>query len=143
MKVTIQVPQELAAAYVFTCYSALIAQISGTPNGDIAKCRLLTNWPNIDSQAGVQAYATAIVRTMLASASFTAPVSVPIEPFVTPNDRFLLLYRPGKATEPMAIVELEFNGNVTSDVLSFEAYGYFWDRAVMTTPGGPRHPGSG
>jgi len=142
MKIVFNVPELLAAAYVFTVYSAIIVQTGGTPNGDIGKCRILTNWPNIDPDPGIQAYGTTIIRTLLASTSFTAPFAAPTEPFITPNDRFLLIYNPQQPDAAMSILELEFNGNVTGAVLSFEAYGYFWDREVMTLPGGPRHPGS-
>jgi succinate-acetate transporter protein len=42
----------------------------------------------------------------------------------------------------MDILEMQRGNNLDLATYTFEAYGYFWDRAAMETPGGPRHPGS-
>lgn len=144
LKTTVQAPEDLRAAYVYTAYSATITTIVGSTNVEI-KCRLLSNWPNIDPQAGVQAYATCNFGIMGGDSSFSPPLSGPRSdhPLVLPNDRFILLYDPrAGSVDVLAIMELELGINILNDQVSFEAWGYFWDRSVITTPGGPRHPGA-
>jgi len=143
MKINVRTPAAQGAAYVYTCYSAIIAQTVGTPNIVTLKARLLTNWPNVDAQAGVQAYATARLVTTNGSANFTAPFTVPaLDTLITPNDRFILLFDPRPAAGQLTIMELEINENVLAEVWSYEGWGYFWDRSVMQAPGGLRHPGA-
>lgn len=142
IKVTAQVPADLRAAYVYTCYSLNYAQIDGDAIVRIVKGRLLTNWPNIDLQAGVQAYATGIQLRTDVSAGFTNPEGFLTAPMVSPNDRFILLFNFQQSTLPMDIVEMEMSANINTATYSFEGYGYFWDRSVMNAPGGLRHPGS-
>ena len=117
-------------------------------NGQGIRVRLLTNWPNVDPLEGVQGYSTAVFGSMNTDANFTSPISgmsgtTPGHPFLMPNDRFLLLYdpRPGVAGD-LTIVEIEGAFNTDTATYAFEAYGYYWDRGVMNTPGGLRHPGS-
>ncbi len=142
IKVTFQIPAGLNAAYVYTCYSATVADVTSS-TGVVVKCRLLTNWPDADPQAGVQAFATLKVLTMNGSTTeFTAPFAGPVDNLIGPNDRFLLLYDPRPVTGNLDIVELELAENQAGESYSFEAYGYFWDRGVLQAPGGPRHPGS-
>ncbi|MGR3295936.1 MAG: hypothetical protein ACUZ8A_06880, partial [Candidatus Bathyanammoxibius sp.] len=64
--------------------------------------------------------------------------------FINSIDRFLLLYDPRQPASlgNTNILELQLAVNTDLATYSFEAYGYYWDRSVMQTPGGPRHPGS-
>lgn len=143
LKVTAQAPAPIAAAYVYTCYSVIMVKLSGPLAGTLVKVRLLTNWPNMDPQAGVQSYATAIANNNVGTSGWDpGQVLVPDINFIGPLDRFLLLYDPRPSAGALSLVEVESGGNVDADTWSVEGYGYFWDRSVMNTPGGPRHPGS-
>jgi len=143
------VPEARRAEFVYTCYSTnLTVLVGNSENAQGIRVRLLTNWPNIDPLAGVQGYSTAIFGSVDTDANFTAPIAgmsgtTPGYNFISPNDRFLLLYdpRPGVSGD-MSIVQIEGAFNTNGTTYSFEAYGYYWDRAVMNTPGGLRHPGS-
>jgi len=142
VKANFQAPLTIAGAYVYTCYSAQISNLSAAV-AIIIKCRLLTNWPDVDPvNIGVQGYGSNISRTTLGDADFTAPLSGPNDPLVTPNDRYLLLFDPRPVAGAFTIVELEYGVNVDTQIAAFECWGYYWDRAVLQTPGGPRHPGS-
>lgn len=149
IKVGFVVPQARRAEFVYTCYSVnLTALTVSAENAQGIRVRLLTNWPNIDPLAGVQGYSTAIFGSMNTDANFTPPIggmsgTTPGHPFLGPFDRFLLLYDPraGVAGD-LTIVEIEGGFNTDGATYSFEAYGYYWDRGVMATPGGPRHPGA-
>ena len=144
VKVIIRVPAGLGAAYVYTCYSAHISKITGAIELTTARLRLLTNWPNVDRQAGVQAYATHHVVTLTGATVATSPVVGPFNDgvLVTSNDRFLLLFDPRPTVGAIDIVEFELGINTLAETYSFEAYGYYWDRSILQAPGGPRHPGS-
>lgn len=143
LKATVKVAAGLNAAYIYTCYSANIVQITGTANPVIGKCRLLCNWPNISDSPGVQAYSTAQFITIDGSNAFSQPVEGPNNAFlIHPNDRFVLLFDPRPGVGELSIMELAINENTGTLQYSFEAYGYFWDRSVLNAPGGPRHPGS-
>jgi len=132
-----------SASYLYTCYAAIIVQVAGAANRMIAKCRLLTNWPNIDPQPGVQGYAHAAYIDIDGSTDFTQPQTGPFNfTLIQPNDRFILLFDPRQERGQITIMELEVNENIVGLTHSFEAYGYFWDRSVLNAPGGPRHPGS-
>jgi hypothetical protein len=144
IKVQGTVQENQAGAYLYTCYSLLVAIVAqATPANNTAKGRLLTNWPDVDALPGVQGYSTIKVVTLGVSDDFTAPIGGPFNsPLVDPNDRFLLLGDPRPTVGAHAIVELEIAANVLADQYSFEGWGYYWDRAVWNTPGGPRHPGA-
>ena len=137
-----RVPADLRPAYVYTCYSVQISQDDGTLDRNPMRVRLLTNWPNIDPQAGVQAYSTHNIVTADGSASLFEPVAGPEGVLLAPNDRFILLFDPRPSVISMPILELEYESNQDGETYIFECYGYFWDRTVMDTPGGLRHPGS-
>jgi len=144
IKVNIVAAQAERAAYIYTCYSAVMAVLLSPGGVQLgAVCRLLTNWPDIDPIAGVQGYGSAILRTIAISTAMTAPLGAPAEPLINPADRFLLLFdpRPQPSTD-LAIVELKLANQVNNDLYSFEAYGYYWDRSVLDAPGGLRHPGA-
>jgi len=143
IKVGARVPLEETGKYIYTCYSQLIAILTqATQASALAKGRLLTNWPNIDPQAGVQGYATARFVLLNNDSDFTAPKNIPDAPIVDPQDRFLLLFDPRPSADQITIVEQEIGINILDDTYSFEGYGYFWDRSVLNAPGGPRHPGA-
>ncbi len=144
IKVTAFVPRIDASAWIYTCYSLTYAQLSGTPGGSQVKGRLLTNWPNIDPQEGIQGYATLRIAQAVNDADFTPPIEgVGGNQFlVAPNDRFILLYDPRSRSSDLDIIEMELGINVNAATYSFEGYGYFWDRSVLNAPGGLRHPGS-
>jgi len=61
---------------------------------------------------------------------------------VQPQDRFILLFDPRPVAGAFDIVELEISVGVLDRNYAFECWGYYWDRQVLNTPGGPRHPGS-
>ena len=131
------------AALVYACYSAHGAGLTGTHTDDAIKCRLLTNWPNVDPIPGVQGYGSAIDGLLDFNTNFTAPnYVVNRQPLVWPNDRFMLLFDPRPSGQLATLVELEIASNIDLATYTFEVYGYFWDRSVLNAPGGPRHPGS-
>jgi len=143
IKVTAAAPAGLSAAYVYTCYSVLIAQLTGVlTSPSSCKCRLLANWPNIDTLAGVQGYGSGRFTSLVGGVNFTAPITIPLEPMITAFDRFILLFDPRPGAGRLEIVELELDDNVMGATYSFEGYGYWWDRSVLQAPGGPRHPGA-
>lgn len=143
IKVTGQAPAGLRAAYIYTCYSVNIAHLAGASEGAIAtKTRLLSNWPDVDDDVGVQGYATAQFAFTGEDDDFTAPDSILQRHPVGPNERFILLFDPRPTGGALDIVELEYGNNVLASTYAFEAYGYWWDRSVLQAPGGPRHPGS-
>jgi len=143
LKVTARAPAGLSAAYIYTCYSLLIAQLTGTFTNATIKSRLLTNWPNVDVVAGVQGYSTAFASTLAGTGVFTAPGAMPFDhQLVQPLERFLLLFDPRPSPAPLNLIELELGLNINLATYSFEGYGYFWDRGVLQAPGGPRHPGA-
>lgn len=146
VKATFFIPAALKAAYVYTVYSVTAAIITvpvsiGLPF--LVKCRLLTGWPNISTDAGVVGYSTFRIAEIEGSGNLSAPIAAPTTPILDPNDRFLLLFDPrSQGTAVFPLVELEIQDNTDAATYAFEVYGYFWDRSVMQAPGGPRHPGS-
>lgn len=144
IKVGITVLQAERAAYLYTCTAVNLGVVSAVGATSLnGICRLLSNWPNIDPQVGVQGFATQELRVIGIGGFTTAPQGGPITPFLGPNDRYILLFdpRPGIPSD-LTIVELKLLVQVLADVYSFEAYGYYWDRSVLDAPGGPRHPGA-
>jgi len=143
IKVIGTVDADKQGAFVYTCYYAMVVQLTGSPATITYKTRLLTNWPNVSPEAGVQGVSTFIAHQVRASVpDFTAPLSGPRETDISPNDRFILLYDPRQSGGPTEIIEWEYADNLDTVLYSFEAFGYYWDRSVMQAPGGLRHPGS-
>ncbi len=142
IKVSFQVPAELKAAYVFTCYDATMASLTGTAGQPNGKIRLLTNWPNIDPDAGVQGFSSLLVFAIALNTNFTSPIAGPNQEIIKPNQRLMILYDPRPIGGDMPIIEMELGENILAATYSFECWGYFWDRAVMQVPGGLRHPGA-
>lgn len=145
---TFQVEALKRSAFVYTLYSVNIAQLSGTVVTGPMRLDLLTNWPNIDPLAGVQAYRSVVTGEFNGStlfpdiqASISSQNGAPHP--MQPSDRFILLYDPRASGGPMDIVLLTLAANSDMATYSFEAWGYYWDRSVLNAPGGPRHPGSG
>lgn len=147
IKTTIQTPNDQGASYVYNVEAVTIAVLNVVQVvSTLLKCRLLTNWPNVDPQAGVQGYATLRISNVGGSANFSEPLAGEAAngaPLLRTNDRYLLLYDPRPAAGDFTIIELEISENVLNTVHAFEAYGYFWDRSVLQAPGGPRFMGSG
>lgn len=141
LKVSFQPGAERAGAYVYTCYMATIAQLTASEIQTF-KCRLLTNWPDVDDDAGVQGAATLLIVSAGVSATFTAPFGGPQVPLVTAAQRLILLFDPRPVAGAFTIVELEATPAVDTQQYAFETWGYYWDRGVLNAPGGPRHPGS-
>jgi len=141
IKVQFQPGAELAGAYLYTAYFATIAQLTGAETAS-AKCRLLTNWPDVDDDLGIQGAGTLKITAMITPGTFTPPFGGPVDPLVTPQERFVLLFDPRPVAGAFTIVELEHSVSTDSSTYAFECWGYYWDRQVMQTPGGPRHPGS-
>lgn len=142
VKVTARASEDQNAAYLYTCYSVNIAQLTGADAAANIKCRLLTNWPNIDPQVGVQGYSTLRLTVWISDDAMTAPIGGPSENILSPLDRFLLLFDPRPSAGVLNLVELELDRNVLAETYAFEGYGYYWDRSVLNAPGGPRHPGA-
>ncbi len=137
----VNVPLAKRQAFLYTVYSATISQIVGTGVVGNVSARIITNFPNIDPDAGVVGYSKVIGRSMTDIGS-AAPFFVPDDPMIDPNDRFIVCYDPSPVNpNPMTILELKFQVNTDARVWVGEAYGYYWDRSVMNAPGGPRHPG--
>lgn len=141
LKVGFQPGADRAGAFIYTCYFANVAW--NVQEGSNLKLRLLTNWPNADDDPGIQgASAIRIVNTDEA-VGFTAPEGAPLDVMVKSPQEKILLFDPRPAAGAFTIVEMEISGSTDTFSYFFEAWGYFWDRQVMNTPGGPRHPGSG
>lgn len=141
-KIFIQVPEQIRHAYVMKISDMIIAQIVGSIVATVGKSRVLTNWPNIDVDPGIQTYGTSHFFTLTGDASFTAPRAGPFDAEALPRGLGdLLIYDPSTQTGDMVIAEQE-TVNTNNTTYSFEGYGYYWDRAVMSTPGGPRNPGT-
>jgi len=140
---TFVIPQALRGKYVYTVYSMTAVQNpAGTVAASNAKGRILTNWPNISIDGGVQGYATCRIRTIQGSTTWRDPKAGSVVELVEPNDRFLLIHDPHPASGSMTLAEIDWAVNTDGDTYDFEIYGYHWDRLVFQTPGGPRHPGS-
>jgi len=142
IKVLYEVTSAKRAAFVYTCYDINWSQLTGAVTGDEIKVRLLTGWPNIDPQAGVQAYGSNLIRRAGGGGNLTPPIAGSVDFLVSPQQRLLLLFDPRPQAIDLVIVEVEWQTNVDLATYSFEGYGYYWDRSVMDAPGGPRHPGS-
>lgn len=140
--ITVQVPAARRHAYVYKIYDMLIAQTTGSKVVTVGKLRILANWPNIDTQAGIQAYGALFIAPVDGSDSFTVPKSgfLTANPF-NGNTRDILIFDPSTQAGNMAIAEQEVV-NIDTITFSFEGYGYYWDRSAMAAPGGPRNPGT-
>jgi len=146
IKAFIQVAQDRRRSRIYTAYSAQVSVVDASLNAaTLVKLRLLTNWPDIDEvNPGVQGFGTFKYARIQVPANTTAPGRGALDPLLNPQDRFILLFDPGvvDASNPMVIMEMELDANSDGADFAFEAYGYYWDRGVLSTPGGPRHPGS-
>ncbi len=143
------VPADIAGAYVYTCYIANMGQLlaSVALAATNHKVRLLTNWPNVDPQAGVQGVNAVYMSATRTDVDFTGQRSAagnPTDNFaVDSSRRFILLFDPRPQAGEITIVELEWGENQgVGNTYVFEVGGYFWDRQVMNTAGGLRHPGA-
>ena len=143
IKVFVQVPATKSGKYIYTFYSLNVTHdAGGALLNPRLKSRLLTSWPNIDPQAGVQAYSFAKHTRLSGVINFTAPIEFLDEPLISEPERYILFYDPRTTNNAITVAELEILNNGVGDNYSFEGYGYFWDRGAMAAPGGLRHPGS-
>lgn len=144
IKVDFIVPEDEAGKYVYTYYAYNWGQLTGTLSTAGLSVRLLTNWPNIDPLAGVQGFDTMIMGVPRTQGNNTGQQSAPTNGTMLffESARFIPLYDPRPSGGQITIVELQHNDNVDLATYVFQAYGYFWDRQVMNTPGGLRHPGA-
>lgn len=141
IKVGFNVPALNRGAHVHFCYDANVGQLTGVPDNANTRIRLLTNWPDASPDiVGLQGYGSNLIILTQADADFTAPIVGWGAGPVTPNQRFLPLWT--VQGSGLTIVEMEFGGNTDAATYTFEVFGYYWDRAVMEAPGGPRHPGA-
>jgi len=133
-----------APAYVYTVYGLTVTQLTGAITAELVKIRLLTNWPNVDRQAGVQGYGSVRMVTISGSSGHTDELTGWLEAGVgvDPLQRFILLYDPRGSDTVLDLIAFQLPTNVNPSTFSFEGYGYYWDRSVLQAPGGPRHPGS-
>lgn len=137
----VNVPLLKRKAFLYTVNSAMIGQIVGTGVVGNVSARIISNFPNIDLDAGVVGFSKVIGRSMT-DLGTAAPFFAPDDPLIEPNDRFIVCYDPSPVNpNPMTILELKFQVNTDARVWVGEAYGYYWDRSVMNAPGGPRFPG--
>ena len=142
----LQVPAERRSSHIYTILFANTVRVTGTADtADEISCRLLTNWPNADNTVlGVQGASTYRAVGVSQQGNFTVPNAGPRDFLIAPQERFILLFDPGVVSSgsDMVLAEIQRNANVDATEYAFEAYGYYWDREVLSTPGGPRHPGS-
>lgn len=142
--VNFTVPESNAGKHVHTFYSFNAGQLTGIAEATGTSVRLITNWPNSDPVAGVQGYDVMFMgvdRTQDNNVGqFSAPTNT-MNPYDSIH-RFMPLYDPRPSAGQITIVELQRNDNTLAATYVFQCYGYYWDRQVMDTPGGLRHPGS-
>lgn len=137
------VPADKVGSFVYACYGWTIGQTLGAAQAETAKIQLLTNFPNIDAQPGVQGFSTLEMGIMGGDTQFDSPFMGQRNGSYPASWRFILLYDPTPRNTPLTIVKLQtVNGGGVGVNFLFEAYGYYWDRSVLNAPGGPRHPGS-
>lgn len=146
IKIGFEVSGVQSSGRIYNCISLTIADVSGgAANGLDLKLRLLTNFPPGDPTGGTGGYGL----TRIGSAAFRVNTGF-TAPFGAGNNNILigahedkiLLFGPQPSQSEVNITEMELPENVLNNEYSFEGYGYFWDRAVLQAPGGPRFPGS-
>jgi len=145
--VLFNVPANIAGKYVYTSYIANMGQLAALAlDATNHKVRLLMNWPNMDSQAGINGLNAVYISATRTDVDFTGQSSAAGNPTdnyaLDSSRRFIPLFDPRSNTGANAIVEMEWGDNTDGEDYIFEAGGYFWDRQVMETPGGMRHPGA-
>ncbi len=138
----IQVPANKSGKYVYNVVSLNLTHDAGSILNKNLKIRLLTSWPNIDPQAGVQAYSVMKRRLHQGDITWSAPIEAPQEDILGPLDRFILLFDPRTANNAITLFEAEVTNTGIGEDYSFEGYGYFWDRGALAAPGGVRFPGA-
>lgn len=142
----IVVPQARRRSYMYTLYGLTQARTSGsTETATQMKVRLLTNYPDASPDVpGVQGFASWLRVPITVIANTTPPNAGGDLPMISPEQRYILLFDPAQVSPltDMPIISVERDANVDGIVVITEAWGYYWDRSVMNTPGGPRHPGS-
>ncbi len=143
-RTTIIVPAEKRRSRLYTCYFLSSVRTGGASSTSTRiKAQLLTNWPDASLDAGVTGFAT-FMEGIVSSNVGNFPVQGSETLLVQGIQRFILLFDPASVspTTDMAIAAIERDANTDLEEIAWEAYGYWWDRAVVDAPGGPRHPGS-
>lgn len=138
----IQANASIRAAYVYNIISANVQKVDGASINEKAYLRrIITHWPDISVTAGVQSYEDVQAGAFIHVLGLD-PENVPATPLIqSPQDRFMI-FDPRPIGAAMTLVELRIFDNELNQIYRGSATGYFWDRAVMETPGGPRFPGS-
>lgn len=144
IKVGFTVPEENAGAHVHTFYSFNSGQLTGILEAVGTSLRLITNWPNSDPVAGIQGYDVMVMGVDRTQTENTGQRSAPTNTSMlfVENARFIPLYDPRPSAGQITIVEIQRNDNTDLATYVFQVFGYYWDRQVMDTPGGLRHPGT-
>lgn len=146
LEARIVVPQARRRAYVYTVYGLTQVRTSGgAETATQMKVRLLTNYPDATPGVpGITGFATWLRVPITVIANTTVPNAGGDLPMLSPEQRFILLFDPSAVDvlNDMPIIQVERDANVDGIVVSTEAWGYYWDRSILNTPGGPRHPGS-
>jgi len=142
----IQVQADRRRSRIYTCYDAFTSWIAGpTDTGTAIRARLFAGWPDINVTGGVQGYETMKFLPMASQLGWsTNPIAGAEFPLIDPLQRFILLFDTSVqfANDALTILRIDRNANVNTTLYTFQAYGYYWDRAILSTPGGPRHPGA-
>jgi len=127
---------------IFTCVG-LNLTADGITVAVQGKYRLLCNQPPADlegGQAGVS-IARNIDVTNFSNATAPADNWDAISPYESQLEHILLFGGVQSSRDPQNILEMECGGNALTVTYFFEATGYFWDRQILESPGGPRWPG--
>ncbi len=124
---------------VFAISGLSVLQESGTPRSDLVKFRMFTNWPSVDFQAAITPFNSAHAAVFVGSTLFTGGVAVAPFNDTVPAIRGLLSWDPRGLSQPLLLCEFEM-ANISGTTVLVSVQGYFWDRAVLNTPGGPRFP---
>jgi len=142
--VNFTVPEANAGAHVHTLYSFNCGQLTGVLEAAGVSLRLLSNWPNSDPVAGIQGYDVMVMGVERTQQNNVGQRSSPTNGTMlfAENARFIPLYDPRPSAGQITIVELQRNDNTDGATYVFQAFGYYWDRQVMDTMGGLRHPGA-
>jgi len=140
IKATFGLPPGRRAAYVFTI--GFVSTSSPDAGFTTHTVQMLTNYPSGDSP-GVQG-ASFIRTTEVGSAGGGELQAVGFRPLIDPVMSKVLLYDPrSNRANRIDLFSLWVSPNVNTGVVSFEAWGWYWDRDLHEVLGGPRYPGSG
>ena len=138
----IQASSEIRAAYVYNIVSCGFQKVAGTAGAFSIRRRIITHWPDINLDPGIVAFEDIIVGITRGVDGIGDPETAGDRPWIVSPEDKMLIFDPRSSPNNMTIVEFAINDNENTITYRAQAYGYFWDRSVMETPGGPRFPGS-